>query len=129
MGGGEYERRASFAIDRDADVEIAQGDSIQTAFNSVAGGGVVEIQDSGRYEETPTLAPDPAARVELRAANEHRPAWVLSGDLNIDVERRCGADLERSAAHRRHPARGTRKRIPDHDYCGCVIAPWCRVSD
>jgi hypothetical protein len=91
MGGGEYERRASFAIDSDADVEIAQGDTIQTAFNSVAGGGAVEIQDSGRYEETPTLAPDPAARVELRAANEHRPAWILSGDLDITLN--AGTEL------------------------------------
>lgn len=91
MGGGEYERRASFAIDSDADIKIAQGDSIQTAFNSVAGGGVAEIQDSGRYEETPTLAPDPAARVELRAANEHRPTWVLSGDLNITLN--AGTEL------------------------------------
>jgi hypothetical protein len=91
MGGGEYERRASFAIDSDADVEIAQGDSIQTAFNSVAGGGVAEIQDSGRYAETPALAPDPAARVELRAANEHRPTLILSGDLNITLN--GGAEL------------------------------------
>ena len=47
MGGGEYERRASFAIDSDADVEIAQGDSIQTAFNSVAGGGVARSRTAG----------------------------------------------------------------------------------
>lgn len=91
MGGGEYERRASFAIDSDADVEIAQGDSIQTAFDSVAGGGIVEIQDSGRYEETPALVVDAAARVELRAANEHRPTWILSGDLNIELN--AGAEL------------------------------------
>jgi hypothetical protein len=124
MGGGEYERRASFAIDSDADVEIAQGDSIQTAFNSVAGGGIAEIQDSGRYEETPTLAPDAAARVELRAANEHRPTWVLSGDLNIELN--AGAELTlnglllTSGTLRVAPGSGTGPRLLRLRHCTLV---------
>lgn len=124
MGGGEYERRASFAIDRDADVEIAPGDSIQTAFNSVAGGGVAEIQDSGRYEETPTLAPDPATRVELRAANEHRPTWVLSGDLNIElnsgVELTLNGLLLTGGTLRVAPGSGTGPRLLRLRHCTMV---------
>jgi hypothetical protein len=124
MGGGEYERRASFAIDSDADVEIAQGDSIQTAFDSVAGGGIVEIQDSGRYEETPTLAPDPAARVELRAANEHRATWVLSGDLNIKlnagVELTLNGLLLTGGTLRVAPGSGTGPRLLRLRHCTLV---------
>ena len=54
MGGGEYERANSFAIAGPANVAVAeQGGSLQSALDSVTGGGIVEIGDSGRYEETP----------------------------------------------------------------------------
>jgi hypothetical protein len=91
LGGGEYERGASFALPGDADVTVAEGDSLQNALDAVAGGGVVEIADSGRYEETPTLVVSADAQIELRAANEHRPTLVLSGDLNIELN--AGAEL------------------------------------
>jgi hypothetical protein len=91
LGGGEYERGASFAMPGDAGVTVAGGESLQNALDAVAGGGVVEIADSGRYEETPTLVANADAHIELRAANEHRPTLVLSGDLNIELN--AGAEL------------------------------------
>ncbi len=84
MGGGEYDRAAT--LDAGA-VPIesvpAPHPAIQDALNAVAGGGVVEITDSGRYPVTPAVAVHAGARIELRAANEHRPAFVLSGALDI----------------------------------------------
>lgn len=85
MGGGEYERRATFAIDAPPNQTVSQGQSLQTALGAVAGGGAVEIGDSGRYNETPTVTVNAGARIELRAANEHRPTLVLGGDLNVDL--------------------------------------------
>ena len=52
--------------------------------NAVAAGGVVEISNSGRYTETPAINVNAGQRVELRAANEHRPTIVLSGDVVIN---------------------------------------------
>jgi hypothetical protein len=59
--------------------------------NAIAAGGIVEIGDSGRYEETPSITVDAGATVELRAANEHRPTVLLSGDLQITLN--PGAEL------------------------------------
>ncbi len=83
MGGGEYERQESFAIDTPPDQTVVQGQSVHNALNAVVAGGVVQIDDSGRYEETPAIAIDPDAAVELRAGNERRPTLVLGGDFEI----------------------------------------------
>ena len=85
MGGGEYDRAATF------DAKLAPVEkvplphaTIQDAVNAVAAGGVVEISNSGRYTETPAINVNAGQRVELRAANEHRPTIVLSGNLVIN---------------------------------------------
>lgn len=84
MGGGEYDRAAT--LDAQATpIEFvpAPHATIQDALNAVQTGGVVEIADSGRYEETPSIAVDGGKRIELRAANEHRPTVILSSELDI----------------------------------------------
>jgi hypothetical protein len=84
MGGGEYDRAAT--LDAQATpIEFVPTPhaTIQPALNAVQAGGVVEISDTGRYEETPAIAVDAGKRVELRAANEHRPTVILSGELDI----------------------------------------------
>jgi hypothetical protein len=88
MGGGEYERRKSFLLTGSATV-VTQG--LQSALASAKAGGIVEIGDSGRYEETVSIAVEVGAKLELRAANEHRPALILSGDLNVELK--PGAEL------------------------------------
>jgi hypothetical protein len=90
LGGGEYERRKSFAVAGSV-TTVMQGQSLQTALNGTTAGGIVEIGDSGRYEETLTIAVDDAAKLEVRAANEHRPTLVLGGDLEIELN--PGAEL------------------------------------
>ena len=90
MSGGEYERRESFALAGNV-TTVVQGQSLQSALIGAAAGAIVEIGDGGRYEETPSIAVNADARVELRAANEHRPTLMLSGDLNIDLH--PGAEL------------------------------------
>jgi hypothetical protein len=84
MGGGEYERRSSFAIDAVATETVEDG-NLQNALTAAASGGVVEIKNSGRYEETPAITVTAAAEIELRAANETRPVLVLNGDLVIHL--------------------------------------------
>ena len=84
MGGGEYDRAATL------DAQLTPIESvpvphanIQDALNAVQAGGVAEVTDSGGYVETPAVAANAGAKIELRAANEHRPTVIISGNLEI----------------------------------------------
>ncbi len=91
MGGGEYERADTFdALLKPVERVPAPHATIQDALNAVVGGGVLELADSGRYEETLSIAVNASQRIEVRAANGHRPTLVLGGDLLING----GADTE-----------------------------------
>jgi hypothetical protein len=84
MGGGEYDRAATFdALLNPVETVPAPHATIQDALNAVGAGGVVEISNGGRYMETPAINVNAGQRVELRAANEHRPTIVIGGDLVI----------------------------------------------
>ncbi len=90
VGGGEYERKASFDAALAPIESVASPAPLQPALNARASGGVVEISDSGRYQGTPSIALDPGVRLEWRAANEHRPTLVASGPIDLTG----GADAE-----------------------------------
>ncbi len=79
MGGGEYERGATFDEALKPVTAVAMPGKIQDALP--VGSGVVEIRDSGRYEETPAIVVAAGERVELRARNGARPALILGGEL------------------------------------------------
>jgi hypothetical protein len=80
----EYERSKTFALGGGF-ASVTQGQSLQAALTAAQAGGIVEIGDSGRYPETLTLTIPAAAKVEVRAANEHRPTVVLGGDWTISL--------------------------------------------
>lgn len=86
-GGGEYEREASLDLALQPVQPVTMPDRIQTALSglSAAGGaGVVEVRDSGRYAEALGASVGAHGRIELRAANESRPAFALDGEMTID---------------------------------------------
>ncbi len=83
IAGGEYERAAEFETELTTVESIDNSQTIQSGLTAVAGNGVVEISDSGRYSETPSISVSDNARIELRAANEHRPLLELSDELLI----------------------------------------------
>jgi hypothetical protein len=87
LGGGEYARVLAggepvlrVAATHDDDAPFS---TIQDALDALpADGGVVEVADSGRYEES--LSIDATGRtVVLRAGAGCRPAIVLTGDLHL----------------------------------------------
>jgi hypothetical protein len=85
MGGGEYDRAVTFdALLTPVEKVPAPHATIQDALNAVAAGGVVEISNSVLYTETPAINVNAGQRVELRAANEHRPTLVLGSDFVIN---------------------------------------------
>ena len=53
--------------------------SITAALTEIAGDGVVEITDNGRYEEALDIQVVADGAVEIRASNGRRPTLVLSG--------------------------------------------------
>jgi hypothetical protein len=85
MGGGEYDRLATLdTLLTPVEKVPAPHATIQDALNAVTGGGVVEISGTGRYNETLAINVNAGERIELRAANSHRPTIVLGGDLVIN---------------------------------------------
>lgn len=90
MGGGEYERATSFEPEPRQTRQLIQvpeeQPTIQQALNALIGDGVIEITNSEHYKETPTFKLAAGQRIELRAANEHRPTLMLSGDMQIEAE-------------------------------------------
>jgi hypothetical protein len=86
LGGGEYERAASFETAQAPPQLLRVPDehaTIQAALTALGGAGVVEITDSGRYAETLSIHTGVDQRVELRAANNHRPTLILSGPMTL----------------------------------------------
>jgi hypothetical protein len=84
MGGGEYSRAASFDADLMPVNSVPAMGPIQPAITSAAGGGVIEIPDSGRYQVPPlTIHCNQGKRIEIRAADKTRPTIVRLGHLNI----------------------------------------------
>lgn len=83
MSGGEYERANAFDPTTAAVESVSGSQSIQSALDNLGGEGVVEIEDSGRYPETLSIEVNAGQKIELRAANEHRPLLLLGGDLEI----------------------------------------------
>ena len=84
MAGGEYERETSFEAQLQPVARVpAAHATIQAALNAIVAGGAVEIIDGGHYEEALSIAVNVDQRLELRAANEHRPTLVLNGEMPI----------------------------------------------
>jgi hypothetical protein len=88
IGGGGYDREDSLLSAATTRVP-ADHPTVQAALTAAAGGGVVEISDSGRYAETLSLQVTAAgAHLELRGADQRAPFLALGGELGLS-----GADL------------------------------------
>lgn len=88
LGGGEYSREASF--DPDLTRLPAHGvpspnPTIQSARGALGReSGIIRIEGSGRFDETPVIDVTAGQHVALYAADERRPLLRLSGELTID---------------------------------------------
>lgn len=84
IGGGEYERTPA-RLATAATQQLGGGAALQAALDAVQAGGVVEVSDSGRYEETPSITVDSGATVVVRSVNGARPLLVAGGDIDLDL--------------------------------------------
>ncbi len=84
MGGGEYDRSKSFEKKPESVEQVVFPRKIIEALSALGGSsGLIEIGDSGRYIETPSISALSEAKIELRAADGIRPTLVLEEDLEI----------------------------------------------
>jgi hypothetical protein len=87
IGGGDYERTASFTLSDLPNLVAAAG--LPAALNQVASqGGVVQITDNDYCVGALAIARTSGARrqIEVRAAPQRRPTVVLQGDWTISAE-------------------------------------------
>ncbi len=85
MGGGAYERAASFRSPGSVLAQVTGAVStIPTAIAQVLDGGTIEITDSDRYIDSLLIQANDNAQIELRAANEHFPHLALPDDFEIN---------------------------------------------
>lgn len=90
LGGGEYDRVASFASAEGPVESVAQDGTaghttIGAALAAIGpGGGTVEIGDNGRYGENLAITAT-AAATELRAADGRRPTVILGANLVVTL--------------------------------------------
>jgi hypothetical protein len=84
MGGGEYSRpRADDATGATVLRVPSDHATIAAALTALAGDGVIEIADSGRYEETLSFSVAPGGHVILRAAEQCRPTLILGVETTL----------------------------------------------
>ncbi len=89
MGGGSYPRPESAAEDSGGTaVKVGRSETLKKIADGIAAvvaggaGGGIEITDSGRYEEALSIHVG-ANKVEIRAAQNHRPTVVLTAAMAI----------------------------------------------
>jgi hypothetical protein len=79
LGAGEYDRGAGFESPSGTRVAVpSQQPTIQAALDALAGSGVVEIEDGGRYVEDLDVAVAAGATIELRAADRTAPTLIAT---------------------------------------------------
>ena len=91
MGGGPYPRSDSFALpSTPAIVRVRQtpaSGEVATIAEALllvaASGGVIEVQDNGRYAGVPTVNVAAGTTIELRARDGARPVLVLDRRINV----------------------------------------------
>src|SRR3990172_6017899 len=77
IGGGEYERGASFILFESVRKVPDDFPTIQDALVDLSGNGVVEITRNGIYRESLEINASKSQKIELRAVNGCRPTLVI----------------------------------------------------
>jgi hypothetical protein len=91
LGGGQYDRSLNLRTASGPIVRVPSDyATVQDALAAVAGGGVIEIEDSSRYPGS-LIIPAGAQRLVIRAATGARPHLALAGDLEVTAA--DGADI------------------------------------
>ncbi|MET8336032.1 hypothetical protein ABZV14_27845 [Streptosporangium canum] len=81
IGGGGYHREVSAS---DGPMRtMSDGVAVQPELDQVTSGGMVEIKDNWRYQETPAVSTDAGKTMVLRAAYRRRPHLAATGPVAL----------------------------------------------
>lgn len=131
IGGGDYARAPSFANPAGPIVRVPTDvATIQAGIDAVVGtGGVVEIEDNGRYTEALSIDVAAGASIEVRAANETRPTIELTAEWRL----RGGAGSRiflngLLVLGDRLVARGAANQLAELHVRHCTLVPGLRID-
>jgi hypothetical protein len=124
LGGGEYGReREALAPEVTVRRVPTEHATIAEALVALAGSGVVEIVDSGRYEETLNITVQAGGHIILRSGEQCRPTIVLFGDMEVRGGEQSSFTLDGvllSGGRMQVPAGGDLARI---NLCHATLVP------
>ena len=86
LGGGEYPRAGTLTAPLDDTRVIrvpSEEPSLQRAVAALDGAGIIEIGDSGRYEEALSIEVATERTIEIRAIDGGRPTLILTEELRL----------------------------------------------
>lgn len=84
IGGGGYPREPADPADpADPVITVADGGDVQVPLDQVRGGGAVDITDSSRYQQNPSIQSDPGRAMVLRAVTGRRPHLELTEPITV----------------------------------------------
>jgi hypothetical protein len=135
LGGGEYEREAGFEAPTGVQQLLRVPDdrpTIQQALDDLGGDGIVEITDSGRYEELLAINVAAGGRIEVRAADHRRPTLVLGGawTLRGGADARVRLDGLLVTGHRLEVPAGGGNALATLSLAHCTLVPgWTLDAD
>ena len=84
-GGGSYDRLATLSDAVVPIVAVDEGGSIADALEGLGQSGTIDVDGDGRFAGPLTITAAAGARIELRAADGHRPVLLPDGELRIDA--------------------------------------------
>ena len=95
LGGGEYERQATFATGLETVRTVRAGQSLGDALNAVSVGGVVEVTDNAVFPVAADVGLNAAseAHIEFRSANDRRAILAAGKGLRITGGRDADVSL------------------------------------
>jgi hypothetical protein len=126
LGGGTYDRLASFQNLSPVVAVPAGRPTVQAALNAVVAGGAVEIDTSGRFAETIAIGPTGnGAIVELRGGDQMVPFIALGGDLLVSGANASQVSLNGLwiAGGRVRVAAGAANQLVQLTLRHCTLAP------
>ena len=85
MGGGSYSRVKTLTDDLSPVETVTSPEKIADGLASLAGSGVVEIADNGRYTDGFSISAGAGARIELRAADGNRPCVAVPSEIVVNL--------------------------------------------
>ncbi len=128
MGGGEYARENSLNLQlRPVENVPSSYKTIHDALDTLQQ-GVVEISNSGHYEEKLVIQASSNGQIELRATDTTRPCLVLDGELQISGGDNAGVTINGLIISGNYPLVAEASNLQKLRLQHCTLVPGLSLS-